>query len=73
MTEFDTIGDTDTIRITAMSEGDSCSYKIKSSRGSPAFKIDDSYTMSASNFEISYLEFDEAKTTVSYSSGEGAN
>jgi hypothetical protein len=54
-------GDTSSITATAMGEGDSCTYKILSSKGAPAFKVVDTASISSSNFEITFLEYEASK------------
>jgi len=54
-------GDTSSITATAMGEGDSCTYKIMSSKGAPAFKVVDTASINSNNFEITFLEFEASK------------
>lgn len=67
--DFDEVGDLKTLTMTGMSEGDSCTFKVHSSSGSPAFRVDNSLTMSTSNFEITYLEYDQKRVTVTGEAG----
>ena len=54
-------GDTSSITATGMGDGDSCTYKILSSKGAPAFKVVDTASINSNNFEITFLEFEASK------------
>jgi len=78
--EFTEVGDAEVdLEVTGLTEGESCTYKIKSSKGSPAFKVKDESTISDDKVEISYIEFegdrvektDAAGTTAEDSPEEG--
>ena len=70
--EFDDFGQTRSITTAVMTEGDSCTYKILSSKGAPAFKRTDTATLDSNNFEISFLEFDGEKVTKTDTEGTSA-
>ena len=54
-------GDEEEIEITGMTDGETCTYKLKSSKGSPAFKLSDDATTDDSKVEITYIEFEGDK------------
>jgi hypothetical protein len=49
-------GDTETVEVTGLELGESCTYKIGSKCGSPAFKLSDG---AIDGLEFSFLEFDD--------------
>ena len=46
------------LEVTGLTEGESCTYKIKSSKGSPCFKVKDESTITDETVEITYIEFE---------------
>lgn len=60
--EFTDIGAEANLTISGMTNGDSCTYMIKSSRGSPAFKVSNDSTISDSKVNITYVEYESSKT-----------
>ena len=54
-----------------MTDGDSCTYKIKSSTCSPTFKLSDQSTVDESQVEITFVEFDSIKVEISEEAGAG--
>ena len=51
-------GDTETVEVTGLEVGESCTYKIKSNCGSPAFKLQDGAT---DGLEFTFLEFEDSQ------------
>ena len=60
--EFDEAGQTQALTIFDMTEGDSCTYKIRGSTCAPAIRLSDDSTIGHTQIDISYVEFDSAKT-----------
>lgn len=56
-----------------MTDGDSCTYKIKASTCSPTFKLSDQSTVDESQVEITYVEFDSYKVEKSETAGAGSD
>jgi len=50
------------MEIKGLTDGESCSYNIKSCGASPAFKVSDNSTAADSKVNVTYYEFDESKT-----------
>ena len=50
------------ITISGMTNGDSCTFMLKSSKGSPAFKVSNESTISDSKVNITYIEYESTKT-----------
>jgi len=51
------------VTVTGMAKGDSCSFKIKSSCGSPAFALKSDATAKDAKVAISFIEFQDDKVT----------
>lgn len=49
------------IAITGLTDGETCTYKLKCSKGSPAFKLKDESTTDDTKVEITYIEFEGDK------------
>ena len=60
------------LNISGMTDGDSCTYKIKASTCSPTFKLSDQSTADDSLVEITYVEFDSYKVEISNKAGNGS-
>jgi len=71
--EFTQIGQEQNITITGMNNGESCSYKIKSKKGSPAFKLSNSSTAGDSKVNITFVEFEMAKVNYTNATGRGGD
>jgi hypothetical protein len=56
-----------------MTDGDSCTYKIKASTCSPTFKISDQSTVDGSQVDITFVEFDSFKVEISEQVGAGSD
>lgn len=61
------------LNISGMTEGDSCTYKIKASTCSPTFKLSDQSTIDDSQVEITFVEFDSSKVEKSEEAGAGSD
>lgn len=61
---FEETGEEETLTVSGLTDGESCTYKIKSNKGSPAFKLSDDSTTTDEKAEISYIEFETDKTEV---------
>lgn len=61
------------ITMTGMSDGDSCTYKIKSSKGSPAFRVSNDSTITDSKVNITYVEFESSMVNKTTTYGTGAD
>lgn len=57
--------------ISGMDDGESCTYKIKSSKGSPCFKVSNESNIDDRKINITYVEFEENKVNKSSDSGQG--
>lgn len=53
-----------------MVNGESCTYMIKSSKGSPCFKIAKDSTITDAKVNITYIEFESAKTKQGAATGK---
>ena len=53
-------GDSETVEVAGLELGETCTYKVKSNCGSPAFKIDDGTAIDG--LEFSFLEFEDDET-----------
>lgn len=62
-------GDTETVEVTGLEVGETCTYKIKSNCGSPAFKLQDGAT---DGLEFTFLEFEDAEAKET-GKGKGKN
>lgn len=71
--EFTQIGQEQNITITGINNGESCSYKIKSKKGSPAFKLSNSSTAGDSKVNITFVEFEMAKVNYTNATGRGGD
>jgi len=60
------------LEVTGLTEGESCTYKIKSSKGSPCFKVKDESTITDDKVEISYIEFEGDKVEKTDAAGTTA-
>ena len=67
--EFAEIDEEQELTVTGLSEGESCTYKIKSSKGSPCFKLKDDSTTTDEKVEISYIEFEGDRVEKSEAAG----
>jgi hypothetical protein len=56
-----------------MTSGESCSYKIKSRKGSPCFKVSNDSTITDSKVNITFVEFNEKKVNKTNNTGSGEN
>ena len=54
---------------TAMVAGETCSYKVKSKKGSPAFRVKKDSTTTDAKTEVTFVEYDESKTEVDTTTG----
>ena len=54
--DFTEIGQEKNVTITGMTTGESCTYKIKSTKGSPAFKLSNS-SVTDSKVNVTYIEY----------------
>ena len=52
---------TEDVEVAGLAEGESCTFKVKTTCGTPAFSTTDSSTTNTEKFEISYMEFDGAE------------
>ena len=59
--------------MTGLTDGESCTYKLKSSKGSPAFKLSDDSTTTDEKVEITYIEFEGDKVEKSQAPGTDAD
>lgn len=71
--EFTKAGETKELEISRMTDGDSCTYKIKASTCSPTFKISDKSTVDDSQIEMTFVEFDSFKIEISEQAGTGSD
>lgn len=71
--EFTQTGQEQNVTISGMTTGDSCSYKIKSKKGSPAFKMSNSSTAGDSKVNITFVEFEMAKVNYTNATGRGGD
>jgi hypothetical protein len=71
--EFTEAGETKELNISSMTDGDSCTYKIKASTCSPTFKLSDQSTVDDSQVEITFVEFDPYKVEISENAGAGSD
>jgi hypothetical protein len=55
-----------------MTDGDSCTYIIKSRKGSPCFKVSNDSNITDSKVNITYVEFESSKTNQT-DSGTGSD
>ena len=62
-------GDSETVEVTGLEVGESCTYKIKSNCGSPAFKLQDGAT---DDLEFTFLEFEDSEAKEN-GKGKGKN
>jgi len=65
------------LEVRNLEEGDTCSYKVKSSCNAPGFRVRDANAMSDDNVEVSFIEYEKRylsnSSTDSYGSGETKN
>lgn len=71
--EFTETGQEQNLTISGMEDGDACTYKIKSSKGSPCFKVSNDSKIDNAKVNITFIEFEQAKVkeTNDTSKGEG--
>lgn len=58
---FTEIDQSQNITIIGMSTGESCTYKIRSKKGSPCFKLSNDSTADDTKVNITFVEFDNRK------------
>lgn len=72
--EFDDVtaeGEEEEITIEGLTDGETCTYTVKSSKGSPAFRMKDDSTISDEAIEITYIEFEGERAEIG-EEGEGS-
>jgi hypothetical protein len=59
--DFEEVDEEEEMEVTGLEEGDTCTYTIKSKKGSPCFKVKDDSTIADSKVDITFVEFEEDK------------
>ena len=59
--EFETIGSVEDLTVTGLEAGESCTFKIKSKKGAPAFRMKKDSTITNDKVEITFIEYEETE------------
>lgn len=57
------IGSTESVSLTAMKDGQTCTYVVKTSAGAPNFELDSTTTVREYDMQVAFFEFDASQVT----------
>ena len=69
---FDEVNEEENITITGLTEGETCSYTIKSKKGSPAFKMSDA-SADDTKVNVTYVEYAKSKSKATTTAAKGTD
>lgn len=70
--DYTDVGQETNLTITGMTAGETCTYTIKSSKGSPCFKVSNDSDITDAKVNITYIEYAEDKVHKTSESGSGS-